>query len=183
MNKVNFIFLDGSEVNFNIQKDVLIVGRDPGCDIVLPFQGFSRKHVKFEFLDDKIYVTDLESSNGVLINGKKIPPGLRTPYQTTTNLQFGPLQATVFKFEDKETTRLIPISLMDLPSTELNTSNDEGTRMIKIPKMIKPVSNGTKKSRLVQVKEKPKKNISFSMTLGVAIAALALLAAVYHMTH
>lgn len=48
----------------------LVVGRD--CDgLVVADQRVSRRHTSFEQIDDKVRVTDLDSSNGTLINGER----------------------------------------------------------------------------------------------------------------
>lgn len=172
MNKVNFIFLDGSQVQFDLTKDNLIVGRDPSCDIVLPFQGFSRRHIRLEFKDGKIYVTDLKSSNGVMINGKKISPGSKTLFNISENLQFGPLQSTVFMLENSAGDRVNPISLGDMPKTETGKDNDESTRMMQIPKLAKEVGQITKKSTLVQLAEEPKSNSKTPLILGAVLLGL-----------
>lgn len=179
MNKVTFIFLDGSEVCFDLLKDDLIIGRDPSCDLVLPFQGFSRKHVRLELIGGKIYVTDLKSSNGVMINGKKISPGTRTLFDTSTNLQFGPIQSAVFKFEDVEATRVRGITLEDLQQKQLKAIDHAETRVMQIPKIAKTKSETTKKSKLIQVKTAPVKKSMIVLPLIVVVLVVAGLALYY----
>ena len=48
------------------------IGRDPGCDIVLPHLSVSRYHAKVSFENGHYYITDKQSTNGVLINNKRI---------------------------------------------------------------------------------------------------------------
>ncbi len=50
----------------------VIAGRDKGCTIVLEDKDVSRKHVKIELTSNELFVTDLESSYGVWVNGKRI---------------------------------------------------------------------------------------------------------------
>lgn len=52
------------------------IGRDPGCTIVLPENapGVSRKHCQLEMRDGQLILTDLNSTYGTLIHGRKIPP-------------------------------------------------------------------------------------------------------------
>ena len=49
--------------------DALIVGRDLTCGIVLHDQQSSRQHCRFEMRGDKLFVKDLGSRNGILVNG------------------------------------------------------------------------------------------------------------------
>ena len=58
-----------------------VIGRDPGCQIVLPnAQGVSRRHCSFQCGPTGWTVTDLNSSYGTYFsNGKKLMPGLDEP--------------------------------------------------------------------------------------------------------
>lgn len=59
--------------SFVFDKDVIIVGRDPECDVVLENTGVSRHHVKFELCPSGFYsVTDMESANGTLFNDQPL---------------------------------------------------------------------------------------------------------------
>lgn len=56
-------------------KKELIIGRDtPNVDAVVDFDTVSRKHMKIEMEEngDKIFVTDLGSTNGTKINEEKL---------------------------------------------------------------------------------------------------------------
>lgn len=53
----------------------MVIGRDNSADIVLNDQSVSRKHAKLTKEGDKVKLTDLGSSNGTVLNGKKISPG------------------------------------------------------------------------------------------------------------
>ena len=47
----------------------LIVGRERGCDIVLPSKNVSRNHARLSIRDKIPRVEDLGSSNGTKVNG------------------------------------------------------------------------------------------------------------------
>jgi hypothetical protein len=49
-----------------------IIGRGSECDIIIPIDGVSKKHLKVTVNDETAFVEDLGSSNGTLINGKII---------------------------------------------------------------------------------------------------------------
>lgn len=53
----------------------MVIGRDATADIILNDQSVSRKHARLIKEDGKVKLLDLGSSNGTLINGKKLTPG------------------------------------------------------------------------------------------------------------
>lgn len=62
---------------FQLDKPSLIVGRAPECDIVLDDPEVSRNHSRFFWRNEQLYIEDLGSANGTLINGRPITG----PYQ------------------------------------------------------------------------------------------------------
>ncbi|MCL2304137.1 MAG: FHA domain-containing protein [Planctomycetaceae bacterium] len=65
-----------------LKKKELIVGRNEECDIVLRFSNVSNKHCKFVLSNGYWYVVDMNSSNGVKVNGirvtdRRIDPGMK----------------------------------------------------------------------------------------------------------
>ena len=55
-----------------LRKPVLIVGRRPSCDIVLDFPNVSSRHCEMAFMNGYWRVKDLNSSNGVKVNGQRV---------------------------------------------------------------------------------------------------------------
>jgi len=65
-----------------LKKNELIVGRKEECDVVLRFSNVSSKHCKLVLSSGYWYVLDLNSSNGVKVNGvrvtdRRIDPGAK----------------------------------------------------------------------------------------------------------
>ncbi len=59
-------------VEFDVDKDITIVGRDENCDLVLNDPKVSRRHLKIIAEDDTtIRVLDMGSSNGTYVNEVK----------------------------------------------------------------------------------------------------------------
>ncbi len=56
---------------FELDRPLLTIGRDASCTIQLNDTEVSRKHNEVKLRDDKFQVTDLRSSNGTYINGKR----------------------------------------------------------------------------------------------------------------
>lgn len=50
----------------------LIVGRDIACDIMIPSRQVSRKHARFRYSDEGVYLEDLGSKNGTHVNGSPV---------------------------------------------------------------------------------------------------------------
>ncbi len=50
----------------------LIVGRDADADITIASKGVSKRHAKLSFSHEHLIIEDLDSTNGTLINGKRI---------------------------------------------------------------------------------------------------------------
>jgi sigma-B regulation protein RsbU (phosphoserine phosphatase) len=55
-----------------INRDRLVIGRHPGCDIVLESAAVSRQHAEVSRIDGGIWLTDLCSRNGTAVNGRQI---------------------------------------------------------------------------------------------------------------
>ena len=53
------------------KKDV-VIGRSSDCDLVLEDVMVSRRHARIQQKEGKVWIEDLNSSNGVYLNGKKI---------------------------------------------------------------------------------------------------------------
>ena len=72
----------GGGDNIPLFKVELIVGRREDCDIVLRFSNVSARHCKLVLSDGYWYVQDMQSTNGVKVNGlrvadRRIDPGVR----------------------------------------------------------------------------------------------------------
>ncbi len=67
---VGFLVLpDGSEV---VARDGLVLGRVTGCDVVVNDTKASRRHAALRVAGSVVEIEDLDSSNGTLLNGKKV---------------------------------------------------------------------------------------------------------------
>lgn len=71
---------------FNLNDDITTIGRFPDNDIRISDKGVSRHHGKFLKKDDKIFVVDLRSLQGLFIDGEKIEPGQEVEIKKESNL-------------------------------------------------------------------------------------------------
>lgn len=120
----------------------VVVGRSQECDVTVEADlSMSRKHARFQLRDGKVYVEDLQSRNGVLVNGRAIgePTAIglgdrvligghvfqvieshrRDPKQTV-RLRPGKLLAAA-EGDDEPTTASSPADLVDLASSFLTS--------------------------------------------------------------
>jgi diguanylate cyclase (GGDEF)-like protein len=60
-----------SGVRLDLTAEPVTVGRDADCDLALTDSGISRHHARFQRRDDDAHVYDLDSTNGVFVNGRQ----------------------------------------------------------------------------------------------------------------
>jgi len=81
----------------------VFLGRDPNCDIVLTEADVSTHHMRLEVQKDGVRVTDLDSKNGVFVNGKRVKQTFLRPGDV---VRVG--ASVTFRLESKQThSRLI----------------------------------------------------------------------------
>jgi pSer/pThr/pTyr-binding forkhead associated (FHA) protein len=56
-------------------REPIIVGRHPLCDVRLPSVRVSRRHCCLAEVDGEVVVYDIGSTNGTLINGRRVDAG------------------------------------------------------------------------------------------------------------
>ncbi len=124
--------LTGEVVEYSVRKSHFLIGRARDCDVVTPFDGFSRRHCEVEFTTEGIFVTDLGSTNGVLIDEERIPPHVRTPYLPSLLLSIG--GAIEVSFEDLSGTTLeleaAPANVLTLQTA----ASGGATRSLQLPR-------------------------------------------------
>ena len=67
--------IEGPGVNtlrFILEKDVLVLGRAAASDIHLENDNVSRSHARLTRIDDEYTLEDLDSRNGILLNGLSV---------------------------------------------------------------------------------------------------------------
>lgn len=92
--------VNGEEIEQTVETNVCVIGRSAKCDVVVPQEGMSRQHCQIELIDGEVFITDLGSTNGVLIDGVKIEAHKQIPYQTFLTLSFGAVQSCQIELED-----------------------------------------------------------------------------------
>src|SRR3954468_3563926 len=70
---------DPSGQCIELKGDQLVLGRLPECDVVLGFQGVSKRHARIYRSDAQYYLEDLRSLNGTKVNDVGVQPGKDRP--------------------------------------------------------------------------------------------------------
>jgi pSer/pThr/pTyr-binding forkhead associated (FHA) protein len=63
---------------FSTELSSFKIGRSSKCEFNIPKEDLSREHCLFESTEEGYFITDLESSNGVVVNRDPIAPNVRT---------------------------------------------------------------------------------------------------------
>jgi pSer/pThr/pTyr-binding forkhead associated (FHA) protein len=69
--RVVFLAPAGVPAPVMLDRLPIIMGRSEAADVALPFSSISREHARLFIEDDKLFIEDMGSSNGVQINGEK----------------------------------------------------------------------------------------------------------------
>ncbi len=74
---------------FMIDRPLLVIGRQAGCEILLGDPQISRRHLQIESRNGQDYVTDLGSANGSSLNGQQLIPNQPQPIKPGDLIRFG----------------------------------------------------------------------------------------------
>jgi len=71
--KISLAVIKGARAGYiyHLSKPYVLIGRGK-VDLIIPDKEISRKHVAIEVRNDKIFLRDLGSTNGTLINNEKV---------------------------------------------------------------------------------------------------------------
>ncbi len=85
------VFSDGKE--YSIPPGRLTVGRQADCDLVIPDPLVSRRHAELAVRDGVLYLQDLGSANGTIVNGESVAS--EQVLEDGDVVEFGDTKATV----------------------------------------------------------------------------------------
>lgn len=87
---------DRAGETFPLGKDRVVLGRKPGCDVVLADEKVSGRHAEIVFEDGRYVLRDLGSTNGTLLDGRRVEEIVLSPFDV---LQLGRVRL-VFRAAD-----------------------------------------------------------------------------------
>ncbi|MBW2736471.1 MAG: FHA domain-containing protein, partial [Deltaproteobacteria bacterium] len=62
----------GVEMTPLVEAHPIVVGREAPADVLIDSHGLSHQHARFELKEGRVWVEDLGSTNGTLVNGEKV---------------------------------------------------------------------------------------------------------------
>ena len=134
--------LDGAVIReYEIDKDSISIGRKHGNDIQLNDLTVSGRHALITKMGDHVYVDDLGSTNGTLLNGGRVA---KSQIQHGDTIQTGNYQFTYFCEEesDYEPTMFIRAEIEDTQIIEAGSSliSTKGERLAGVRIMSGPMA-------------------------------------------
>lgn len=104
----------------------MIIGRSPDAYVNVNDGFASRRHAEMHFIDDAYRLHDLESKNGVFVNGRRLTPGGTAWLEDGDEIQ---IASTRYRFHDPSATITAPF-LEALPEAGIRV--DSSTRQVYI---------------------------------------------------
>lgn len=80
------------EANYTFQKERIVIGRQPECDVVIQDPRVSRKHAVIERKKGAYTIADVYSANGTVVNNKVISA---CPLETGAEILIAPFTIKV----------------------------------------------------------------------------------------
>lgn len=68
-----------------LNKDRMVLGRNPECDVVIPVTSVSREHAQIVRVQGKFFIEDLQSRNGTFVNNTQVT--VRTPLKPSDRVR------------------------------------------------------------------------------------------------
>ncbi len=99
---------EGSTESVEVSKTLFTLGRSMDCDVALADPNVSRLHASIEIREGKVYIEDKNSSNGTLVNQKRIGALQPVLLKKGDTIQFGK-SPFVLQIDLVETAKASPI--------------------------------------------------------------------------
>tara|TARA_R110002072_G_scaffold99008_1_gene217915 strand:- start:5477 stop:6028 length:552 start_codon:yes stop_codon:yes gene_type:complete len=153
-----------------LDKPILLIGRHPDCDVILKNSGkISRKHCCVALVDNRFVVRDLDSMNGVWVNGERVSH--TASLRNGDELMIGDLPFTLTKVKEQEIVRKRPevqradatvaeIDFEDIPQSDSFEHNPSAVR----------AASAALKQRSDPSKAGPSDGVEFSSAFAIPLA-------------
>lgn len=91
---------------YPIDETDLLIGRTSDCDLQLDNPEVSRYHASLKVASDGLWLMDMGSTNGTLVDGQPLPANRRVALQPGQNIVIGPFTLTVRDVPEERFTQL-----------------------------------------------------------------------------
>src|SRR5437764_11918451 len=108
--------------DFPLGEKITLVGRDPGCDIVLLQNRASPRHALILHLAGIYYIKDLDSIRGTVVNGRRISE--RTRLKSGDCIELGGTTLTFHEGEPSGHSTRAPAQRVSAPPAGITSSPD-----------------------------------------------------------
>lgn len=171
---INLHLVNGEQIQASIDANICVIGRSSKCDIVVAEEGMSRQHCQIELIDGEVFITDLGSTNGVLIDSEKITPHTKTPFALYLTCSFGAVANLQIELEEMKGGILNTRSGGVRDATGISsTGNTSLTKTKLLKETTSPVMSKAASSRPGLPSSKAKDNkAQFWMMNGLALVIL-----------
>jgi ABC transport system ATP-binding/permease protein len=121
-----------NDLSFPLERRVLVLGREPSCDIRLKGVGVARFHARLHLAPDRVVIEDMEDSSGILLDGRlvhneSVPSGsMLTIGVNRLSLIMTPTSLIVRKVNDPEYS---PIASSPASSGDITIGRDSGNSL------------------------------------------------------
>ncbi|HVH44332.1 MAG TPA: FHA domain-containing protein [Labilithrix sp.] len=105
--------------DLELNEGTFAVGRNASCQLSLDDPLVSRRHAIFEVGPGGVTVEDLNSRNGVIVNGNRIDR--KTPISVGDRILIGSQELTLLAARDLQNAAAMAVGKMTLPKMRLNT--------------------------------------------------------------
>lgn len=109
---------------YELSKEQMLIGRSASATVVVNDGFASRQHAELHYIENAYRLHDLESKNGVFVNGNRLSPGATAWLEDGDELQFA---ATRYRFHDPSAT-ITAAYLEALPEPGIRV--DSATRQV-----------------------------------------------------
>ncbi len=119
--RLDIYWPDGKIESYLLEASTVTVGRDPSNTIVLDTETISRHHFSITHTSSSTYLNDLESENGVIIDGKPLKSYEAHMLEGVEELQVGILRVVYHPMDENVT---VPMKSADF-DTQRSSANTE----------------------------------------------------------
>lgn len=117
--QITIRFPNGKVQTYTFEKQKIFIGRRDGNDIKLPFPYVSGRHCMVQGGQDTLYIQDLGSTNGTLLNGSQLSPHEFVPLQKSDIVQIGPLEVMIENIQEATIIEKVPEDLTQSNAPEV----------------------------------------------------------------